>query len=127
MYWTIFRICFYALYYYVISKFSLWAFAIGVAVIPVITSYPFWRIIFSKVSTISFPRFFMVPIKPFLCCIPLVPFYLIDHWMANPILSLIVLIPAVVGGYLLLTYLFRKQLALEVVSTVRHDILKIRK
>lgn len=127
MYWTIFRICFYALYYYCISQLSLWAFAMGVAILPVVTSYPFWRIIFSKVTTISFPRYFMVPIKPFLCCIPLMPIYFVDHWMESPLLALCVLIPLIIGGYLLLTYLFRRQLVTEVVSTIRYDILKKKK
>ncbi len=126
MYWTIFRICFYALYYYCISQLSLWGFAVGVAFIPIITSYPFWRIVFHKVTTISFPRYFMVPIKPFLCCLPLVPIYFLDHWISFPVLALILLTPLIIGGYLLLTFLFRKQLTMEVVSTIRHDILKIK-
>lgn len=126
MYWTIFRICFYALYYYCISQFSLLFFAFGVALLPVITSYPFWRIVFHQVTTISFPSYFMVPIKPFLCCIPFLPLYWLDHWIACPILALLLLIPVFLGGYSLLTYIFRKQLMREVVSTVRHDVLKIK-
>lgn len=126
MYWTIFRICFYALYYYCISQLSLWGFAVGVALIPIITSYPFWRIVFHKVTTITFPRYFMVPIKPFMCCLPLAPVYFLDHWISTPVLSLILLTPLIIGGYLLLTYLFRKQLTMEVVSTIRHDFLKIK-
>lgn len=125
MYWTIFRICFYIPYYYCCSQLSLWLFAVGVALLPVITSYPYWRIVFSKVSTISFSAFFMVPIKPFLCCIPLLPIYFLDHWIATPILSLVILSPLVIGGYSLLTFIFRKQLALEAISTIRHDILKM--
>ncbi len=124
MYWTIFRICFYIPYYYFISQFSLWFFAVGVLLLPTITSYPFWRIVFSKVSTITFPSYFMVPVKPFLCCLPLTPVYLLDHWIDSPVLSLILLTPLVLGGYGLLTYLIRRQLAMELVSTVRHDILK---
>ena len=127
MYWTMFRICFYAIYYYLISQFSFYIFAIGVALIPIITSYPFWRIVFHKVTTISFPSYFMVPIKPFLCCIPLIPIYFLDQWIAKPILALIILTPLVFGGYFLLTYLFRKQLVMEVASTIRHDLLKNKK
>ena len=126
-YWGIFRICFYALYYYCISHFSLWYFALGVALIPIVTSYPYWRIVFHRVSTISFPDFFMVPIKPFLCCIPLIPLYWLDHWLANPLLSLIILTPVLLGGYLLLSYMFRKQLLMEVISILRYDLMKKRR
>lgn len=126
MYWTIFRICFYALYYYCISLLPLSLFAVGVAIIPIITSYPFWRIVFHNVTTISFPSYFMVPIKPFLCCIPLFPVFFLDHRIANPLLSVVLLLPLILGGYLLLTFLFRKQLTKEVLSTIRHDLLKIK-
>jgi O-antigen/teichoic acid export membrane protein len=127
MYWTIFRIIFYVIYYYCISQFSLWLFAIGVAVIPMVTSYPFWRIVFSKVTTISFPSYFMVPLKPFLCCVPLMPIYFLDHWISNPLIGLVVLTPLVVGGYLIIIFTFRKELAMELFSTVGHDLLKIKK
>jgi len=127
MYWTIFRIIFYALYYYCISHFSLLLFALGVALLPIITSYPFWRIVFHQVTTISFPSYFMVPIKPLLCCIPLIPIFFLDHWMVNPVLSLITLTPLVIGGYCLFTYLFRRRLSMELVSTIRKDVLKRKK
>lgn len=127
MYWTIFRIVFYAIFYYCVSHFSLMIFALGVALLPVITSYPFWKIVFSKVTTISFSDYFMVPIKPFLCCVPLMPLYWLDHWIASPILSLIILSPVLVAGYALMMYLFRKPLLIEVFSTVRNDLIKKRK
>ena len=127
MYWTIFRICFYVLYYYCISQFSLTLFALGVAIIPIITSYPFWRIVFHKVSTISFPDYFMVPIKPFLCCLPLFPLYFLDQWIASPLLALILLTPLLIAGYVFITFLFRKQLFTDVISTIRHDIMKNRR
>ena len=127
MYWTIFRICFYVIYYYCISQLPFWYFAIGVALIPIITSYPFWRIVFHQVTTISFPNYFMVPIKPFLCCIPLFPLYFLDSWIDSPIVSLLVLTPLLMAGYLLVTYLFRKQLTQEVLTTIRHDLLKRKK
>lgn len=126
LYWTIFRICFYIPYFYCISQFTLLVFAIGVALIPIFTSYPFWKIVFHKVSTISFPNYFMVPIKPLLCCLPLLPIYFLDHWIANPLWALIILTPLLIVGYFLLTFIFRKQLAKEVVHTIRHDILKIK-
>ena len=124
MHWTIFRICFYVPYYYVISSFPLEIFAIGVLLLPTLTSYPFWRIVFHRVSTISFPAFFMVPIKPFLCCIPLFPLFYVDRWIDSPLLVLVLFIPLLVAGYAFVTYLFRRKLYGELVSFVLKDVLK---
>ena len=125
MYWTIFRVFFCALYYYIISSFSLMTFAIGVFVLPMVTAYPFWRIVFSKITFVSFYKFFLVTIKPFLCCIPLAPIYFVDSKINNPTLSIIIFIPTIVLGYICVTYLFRRQMLTGLVSAIRIDFIGI--
>ncbi len=119
MYWTFFRVCFYTIFYYLISSLPLNLFSLGVALLPIITAFPFWMIVFHKLTTISFKSYFMVPMKPLFCCLPLLPVFFLDHIIAKPILSILLFTPLMIGAYLIIIYFFRFQLFSEFISVGR--------
>lgn len=116
LYWTVLRIIILSVYYYFITMLSFKAFAFALLLIPILMAYPFWITVFSRLTTISFREYFLIPIKPLLCCLPLFPFYFIDRWLATPLLSLLIIPPFMIVIYGMFVYIFRKELFDEIQS-----------
>lgn len=123
-YWTIFRIAFTVLYLYGASRFSFKVFLIFIFLTPFFTSWPSWKIMLNGVINISFKEAFMLPIRPFLMCVPLIPLYYVDQMINVPWLSLLILSVVILGAYMLLNYFFRKPVLNYFIDIAKEEIKK---
>ena len=117
-YWTVFRVCFTGVYFYFLSQLNLHYFVFFVFLLSVIMQYPAWLIMLRRVINIKFSTTFGLIVIPFLICLPLLPLYWLDQYIGIPWLSLPIVSILAVFGYLLISYVFRKQFTLYFFQTV---------
>ena len=121
-YWTVYRIVFTSVYLYIASHFSLNVFVFLVFLIPQFTSYPSWLISINKVTTIRFPQYYLLLVKPFLCCVPMLPLLFLDRLIGNPWVGLPVVSILFLIGYIIINKLFRKDMYYSVISLAQDFI-----
>lgn len=109
-YWTIFSVCFASVYFYFLSMLNLHYFVFFVFLLSIIMLYPSWIIVLRRVIDIKFSTSFGLSFIPFLVCVPLLSLYWFDQYIDTPLLSIPIIAIVFFLGYLLISYVFRKQL-----------------
>lgn len=117
-YWTIFRVCFAGIYFYCLSMLNLHYFVFFVFLLSIIMQYPSWSIMLRKVINIRFSTTFGLSFIPFLVCVPLLSLYWLDQYIGMPLLSILIITVIFSSGYLLISYVFRKQFTLYIFQTI---------
>lgn len=115
-YWTIFRIIFMAIYLYIASHFSLNVFVFLIFLSTQFTSYPSWWITIRGITTISFSQYYMLSMKPFLICLPLLPLFFLDRIINIPFVSLPIVCLLFLAGYMGINMIFRKELLVSIIK-----------
>lgn len=113
-YWTIFRICFAGVYLYFLSMLDLHYFVFFVFLLSIIMLYPSWSIVLHRVIDIKFSTTFGLSFIPFLVCVPLFSLYWLDKYIGMPLLSIPIIAVVFCLGYLLISFIFRKQFTIYV-------------
>lgn len=126
-YWTIFRILFTGVYLFVASFFPLNIFMILVFLTPQFTAFPSWWIIFRNITNINFSQYYMLPMKPFLICLPLLPLYYLDRIIDLPFVGLPIVCILFVVGYVGMNWILRKGLLLSIIVFLNHSFFKKKK
>lgn len=126
LYWTIFKVVFSLFYLHIASLFELRYFMVFVALFPIITLYPNWRILLSYISNLSFKDLADLNFKPFLACCPLLPFFYLDGIIDNPVISVLFLSIICIVSYYIINFFFRPQIQKYIVGTIIHTIINRR-
>lgn len=117
-YWTIFRACFAGIYFYFLSMLDLHYFVFFVFLLSIIMLYPSWVIVLRRVINIKFSVAFRISFIPFMVCSPLLFLYWVDQYIGMPLLSIPIIIVVFSLGYLLISYVFRKQFIIYALRTI---------
>ena len=118
-YWTIFRIVFVFIYMFALSYGgNVNLFMITLALLPLLTIYPFWKISLCHLIDISFWETLGMSAKPFIITLPLWPLALLSMIINSFYVSGIVIAVIFTCIYVCLNYIFRRSLFIEIIDNV---------